>query len=90
MVTICDVYDALISPRPYRDGNFKNRAALEELSKLANDGALNRYYVQTLISRNRKGHPEPSTVNISSEMRATPPKNNCHGMIVEEHRIAKV
>ena len=83
MVAICDVYDALISPRPYREGSFENRTALEELSKLATEGALNRYYVQTLISRNRKGHPDPSTVSISTETRATPPQNNCHGLLID-------
>ena len=84
MVSICDVYDALISPRPYREGNFDNRTALEEISKLASEGALNRYYVQTLISRNRKGHPDPSTVNVSTEMRGNPPENNCHGLLVDD------
>ena len=33
IVIACDIYDALLSPRPYRREAFNNRTALEELTK---------------------------------------------------------
>ncbi len=39
MVAACDVYDALLSPRPYRPLSFDNRSALEELTRMAEGGA---------------------------------------------------
>jgi HD-GYP domain-containing protein (c-di-GMP phosphodiesterase class II) len=88
MVAICDVYDALISPRPYRVGIYDNRTALEELSDLTESGALNRYYVQALISGNRKGHPDPEMVDISTERRGQPPEKNCYGQF-EPRKVFK-
>ena len=84
MVAACDVYDALISSRPYRDGSFDNRSALEELSSLAETGALNIRCVKTLIGRNRAEHLTPEQVHISNEKRGKPPINNSYGIIEDE------
>jgi HD-GYP domain-containing protein (c-di-GMP phosphodiesterase class II) len=84
MVATCDIYDALISSRPYRNGVYDNRAALEELSELAEKGALGRYSIQALISRNRDGHPVPKEISISGERRGSTPESNCHSVIVDE------
>ena len=84
MVAICDIYDALISSRPYRKGDYDNRTALEELCDIADAGALGRYNVQALIGRNRAGHPAPEEVNLSTERRGTPPASNCHSVTVDD------
>lgn len=84
MVATCDVYDALISSRPYRQGTYDNRTALEELSAIAETGALDVYCVQVLVGRNRAGHPAPDQVKISPEKRGTPPTNNCYAQTVDE------
>lgn len=84
MVATCDIYDALISSRPYRKGDYDNRAALEELWDIADAGALGRYCIQALIGRNRAGHPAPEEVRISAERRGTAPKSNCHSVTVDE------
>ena len=84
MVAACDVYDALISSRPYRDGSYDNRSALEELSSLAETGALNLHCVKTLIGRNRAEHLTPEQVHISHEKRGKPPLNNSYGIIEDE------
>jgi HD-GYP domain-containing protein (c-di-GMP phosphodiesterase class II) len=83
MVATCDVYDALISSRPYRMSNYDNRTALEELSAIAETGALDLHCVQALIGRNRSGHPAAGQVKISLEKRGIPPTNNCYGQIIE-------
>jgi HD-GYP domain-containing protein (c-di-GMP phosphodiesterase class II) len=84
MVATCDVYDALISPRPYRMENYDNRTALEELFHIAEQGELDLFCVKMLVGRNRSGHPDPKQVKISREMRGTPPANNCYSLIAEE------
>jgi HD-GYP domain-containing protein (c-di-GMP phosphodiesterase class II) len=84
MVAICDIYDALISSRPYRKGDYDNRTALEELCDIADAGALGRFCVKALIGRNRAGHPAPEEVRISAERRGTAPESNCHSVTVDE------
>jgi HD-GYP domain-containing protein (c-di-GMP phosphodiesterase class II) len=84
MVAICDIYDALISSRPYRKGDYDNRTALEELCDIAEAGALGRYNVQALIGRNRAGYPAPEEVRLSTERRGNPPESNCHSVTVDE------
>lgn len=84
MVATCDVYDALISSRPYRPFNYDNRTALEEITSIAETGALNWHSVQALVGRNRKGHPSPDKVDVSLEKRGVPPAGNCYAKIVED------
>jgi HD-GYP domain-containing protein (c-di-GMP phosphodiesterase class II) len=84
MVATCDIYDALISSRPYRKGEYDNRTALEELSDLAATGALGRYNIQALIGRNRAGYPAPEEVKISAERRGIAPESNCHSITIDE------
>ncbi len=84
LVATCDVYDALVSSRPYRPVNYDNRSALEELTQIAETGALDWHCVQVLIGRNRTGHPSPDKVDVSVEKRGTPPPDNCYGKIAGE------
>ncbi len=83
MVAACDVYDALISSRPYRETNYDNRTALEELTGVAEAGGLNWSCVQALIGRNRKGHPSPDKVDVSLDKRGTPPTGNSYALFAE-------
>lgn len=84
MVATCDVYDALVSSRPYRPVNYDNRTALEELTSLAESGTLDWRCVQALIGQNRSGHPTPDTVDVSLQKRGTPPPGNCYKQIAGE------
>jgi HD-GYP domain-containing protein (c-di-GMP phosphodiesterase class II) len=87
MVATCDVYDALVSSRPYRPVNYDNRTALEELTNTAEAGALDWRCVQALIGQNRSGHPMPETVDVSLQKRGTPPPGNCYTQIADEDVI---
>jgi HD-GYP domain-containing protein (c-di-GMP phosphodiesterase class II) len=84
LVATCDVYDALLSPRPYRPLSFDNRTALEELTLMAEQGKLGWESVTALVARNRKGQPGPSDVIVSRDRRGVPPAGNCYGTIVED------
>lgn len=84
MVAACDVYDALLSPRPYRPLSYDNRTALEELTRMATSGTLGWTSVEALVACNRIGRPSRSQVTVSLDVRGTPPQGNCYGMVVEE------
>jgi HD-GYP domain-containing protein (c-di-GMP phosphodiesterase class II) len=83
MVATCDVYDALVSSRPYRRDNYDNRTALEELTAIAENGALHWYCVQTLVGLNRAGQPAPDQVSVSLEKRGRPPAHSSYSLIVD-------
>ena len=86
MVATCDIYDALISDRPYRSGNYDNRTALEELAAIAEAGALGWCSIKTLVCRHRSEHPTPEQVHISQQRRVAPSGHNYHSIIVNEEQ----
>ena len=80
IVAVCDIYDALVSPRPYRRTPFDNRSAIEELTAMAEAGRIGRDAVQMLVSVNRKDRPPPERCAISLEKRGGPPPGNLYGL----------
>jgi HD-GYP domain-containing protein (c-di-GMP phosphodiesterase class II) len=79
IVAVSDVYDALISPRPYRPVSFDNRTALEEVTAMAQRGQISWDLLQVLISLNRKDKPDFRSFSVSLEKRGTPPTENAYG-----------
>jgi HD-GYP domain-containing protein (c-di-GMP phosphodiesterase class II) len=73
------VYDALISPRPYRPTTFDNRTALEEITVMAQNGKIGWDVLQALVSLNRKDKPDFRNFQVSTEKRGTQPKENSYG-----------
>lgn len=90
IIAACDIFDALISPRPYRKASYDRRTALEEISRLAHAGALGMESVQGLVALNRSDRPHFSAVSISLENRGLPPVENCYGIIAESETGADV
>jgi HD-GYP domain-containing protein (c-di-GMP phosphodiesterase class II) len=84
IVVACDIYDALISPRPYRKISYENRTALEEISVMAEKGKLSWEITQALVAVNRKDRPHYSECTVSLEKRGSPPPDNLYGIIVYE------
>lgn len=84
IVVVSDVYDALLSPRPYRRISYENRTALEEITAMAGKGKLSWEIVQALVAINRKNRPHYSECTVSLEKRGTPPPDNVYGIIVDE------
>lgn len=84
LVAVCDVYDALISPRPYRPLSFDNRTALEELTAMADRGEVGLDGVAALVALNRGLLDAVAKVEVSRDKRGTPPVGNCYGLIAEE------
>ena len=84
IVVVSDVYDALLSPRPYRRFSYENRTALEEITAMAEKGKLSWEIVQALVAANRKDRPHYSECTLSLEKRGAPPPDNVYGIIVDE------
>jgi HD-GYP domain-containing protein (c-di-GMP phosphodiesterase class II) len=79
IVAVSDVYDALISPRPYRPISFDNRTALEEITAMAEAGKISWDVLQALVSLNRKDKPDFRNFEVSLEKRGAPPPDNSYG-----------
>ena len=84
IIVACDVYDALISPRPYRPVSYDNRTALEEITRMAEKKQIGWEVAKALVSFNRKKRPLYSETDISQEKRGTPPAMNLYGVIADE------
>ncbi len=84
IIAACDVYDALIMPRPYRSGAYDNRTALEEITEMAKQNKIGWDVVKALIARNRKSSPHYKLITVSAEKRGSPPSHNVYGMTEEE------
>jgi len=84
IIAACDVYDALISPRPYRRGSYDNRTALEEITGMAERKEIGWNVVKALVAHNRKTKIHYSETRISTIKRGTPPPGNLHGITTEE------
>jgi HD-GYP domain-containing protein (c-di-GMP phosphodiesterase class II) len=84
IVAVGDVYDALISRRPYRPTSYDNRTALEEVTAMAERNQISWEIVKALIARNRESRPHYSECVVSAEKRGTPPSDNVYGVIAED------
>ena len=84
IIAVCDIYDALLSPRPYRPMPYDNRTALEEIIEMAQAGKLSWDVVQTLVSHSRKDRPHFRECRLSTEKRGKAPAENLYGVIVEK------
>jgi len=83
IIAASDIYDALIIPRPYRSTAYDNRAALEEVTKMAEQNKIGWDVVKALIAHNRKSKFPYREIKISTEKRGTPPSYNVYGIIDE-------
>ena len=81
IITLADIYDALISLRPYRPVAYDNRSALEELTRMADDGQIGWLALKTLVALNRKNRPTYNECEVSKEKRGIQPENNLYGTI---------
>lgn len=81
IIIVSDVYDALISPRPYRPVSYDNRTALEELTRQVDAGIISETVARVLVALNRRAQPHFSRCVVSTECRGTPPSKNVYGLI---------
>jgi HD-GYP domain-containing protein (c-di-GMP phosphodiesterase class II) len=84
LVAACDVYDALISQRPYRRVSYDNRTALEEVTAMGERGQIGWDIVRALVAHNRKNRPRVQQCAVSVEKRGKPPEGNLYGVFAED------
>lgn len=84
IVVVSDIFDALISPRPYRPTSYDNRTALEEITWMAVQGEVSWNVVKALVALNRKDQPHFARCRVSTEKRGEPPKDNLYGLLAED------
>jgi len=80
IVTVADIYDALISSRPYRPVSYDNRTALEELIAQADTGSISKTVVRVLVALNRQSKPHYQDLVISTKPRGEAPSGNVYGV----------
>lgn len=83
IIVVCDIYDALISPRPYRPVSYDNRTAIEEITHLAEKGDIGWHVVKALVAHNRDIPFNVDGVWVSSEKRGEPPPGNLYGTYLD-------
>jgi HD-GYP domain-containing protein (c-di-GMP phosphodiesterase class II) len=84
IVAVADVYDALLMPRSYRPISYDNRTALEEMTKMAERGAIGWGVLKALIAQNRMEKPSYHNIIIPEEKRGKEPKGNLYGEIIDD------
>ncbi len=84
IVAVSDVYDALVSLRPYRPISYDKRSALEEIVGLAEQNKISWDVVKALVAHSRSDKPYYQEVEIPLEKRGAPPPGNVYGIIAEE------
>ncbi|MGD8367318.1 MAG: HD domain-containing phosphohydrolase [Desulfobacterales bacterium] len=83
IVAVADIFDAMISARPYRKEAFDTRTALEQITDMGEDGRISWDVIQALVSCNRKDRRHYSECNISLEKRGSPPPENLYGVTAD-------
>lgn len=78
-VIVCDIYDALITPRAYRPEPYDNRTALEEITRIAVARSIGWTPLRWLVAFNRSSLTDQKKVVVSTMQRGTPPAHNCYG-----------
>ncbi|MBI5180720.1 MAG: HD domain-containing protein [Nitrospirae bacterium] len=89
LVTTSDIYDALISERPYRKETYTVRAALDYLTREMDDGKLDETTVCLLASYNRKNDGFKKNVPLSRNFRGIPPAGSSYAPIKKKGDLKK-
>jgi HD-GYP domain-containing protein (c-di-GMP phosphodiesterase class II) len=84
IIAVSDIYDALITLRPYRSRAYDNRTALEEITEMAKQNKIGWDVVKALMAHNRKSNPPYKEMTVSAEKRGVPPSYNVYGITAEE------
>ena len=85
VVAVCDVYDALVSPRPYRSSPYENRSAIEVITEMGENNILDREVIKALVSINRKVETHYTDCNVSLEKRGKPPLHSSYGVFENDN-----
>jgi len=83
IVAVIDIFDALVSKRPYRKRGFTARGAFDKLLHEMHEGKLPQFPIRLLISYWRKGNPNFRTMKVSIRAREEDPDGNSYGKLAK-------
>jgi len=81
LTAVADIYDALVSDRPYRKRAFTSRGAIDRLLREKRAGKLPAFPVLLLISYLRRDKPNYRRIKVSLSAREAEPLGNVYGKI---------
>jgi HD-GYP domain-containing protein (c-di-GMP phosphodiesterase class II) len=84
LITPVDIFDALISERPYRGSSFTIRQALDHIITEANEGKIDKEVVYYLISYVRKEHPRPEELTPYEKRYPLSRSDSTYGKVVPD------
>jgi len=79
-ISIVDIFDALISKRPYRSEPYDVRGAINVLCMSVERGEFDEEKIKMLISLNRKNNETLDNIKYASNYRGQIPKINYYGI----------
>jgi len=88
IIIVTDIYDALISSRPYRPISYDNRTALDVLTQMALEGKVDVETVQALVALNRAEQPHYKDCVLGRKKRGVPPADNVYGITLDEEETS--
>lgn len=83
IIVVSDIFDALISSRPYRPSPYDIRSALDEITTMALDHKISMNVVRALVNFNRGNKNHYSECIVSHDKRGKPPTDNLYDKIIK-------
>lgn len=80
LITMVDIFNALVSPRSFRTRAFDIRGALDLLSEMVKIGEMNEDLVKLLVATYRKGNQKVREIVLSEEKLGFSPSENYYGV----------
>jgi HD-GYP domain-containing protein (c-di-GMP phosphodiesterase class II) len=84
IISVADIYDALISPRSYRPVSYDNRSAIEIITEMAEKGKVHWEPVKAVVARNRLPYRPHNDTVVSNDRRGTSPPGNMYDTFADE------
>jgi HD-GYP domain-containing protein (c-di-GMP phosphodiesterase class II) len=88
VVTAASAFSALIAPRPFREGAYSPRGAIDQLSEDAAAGHFDVRAVKLLIHCMRGGKGTVSAIELPKQMTGFRPPENFHGVYQDSRLTA--
>jgi len=85
IITVMDIFDALISERPYRTSPFSIRYALDYLIEEASVGKVDRHTVYNLAGYVKKGVISSDTLKPAARSESLENPKSCYGKIIPDN-----
>jgi HD-GYP domain-containing protein (c-di-GMP phosphodiesterase class II) len=80
LITMVDIFNALVSPRSFRTRCYDVRGALDLLSDMVTSGEMNEDLVKLLVATYRKGNQTARDIVLSQEKLGFAPSENYYGV----------